>query len=861
MESILPTGGCNYHDLSQPITNHCGCQRFWLRKRARKGRRRNREPPRVNRISEERQLLIGDGTAGLTSAIFRQECQEDEEEEDEGEDAGDCHCGHHACFHSVGNPLRTVLAQNASRRYSLQISDTETPVRLDRSGANVAASGISVASGTTTERDPCSSEQSPSVLTVRRIKPHYQPSQLGSEHGSKPDSQNTNYPIADVIPMVLDLRTQLEATAASVKNIQSTAASATAPTATAIPPSAIADMKQGLADLRRDVVANFAALRANGEQFKLHSERLETVETFGSVLEEMKEKIELIEDRSIESENKVLSFEDRLGDRLAPMEAFLESRSEKRKHSRQGDGSIRRKRRRQEREGLGDSSSQQEVNMTTTASFTATMSTSTSFSGTSSSNTGENKEATTARVLGVLEGYESRFLELEDVAPPTMSRPWVIEVVLLPPAPLKGIWVDPCAQSETGTQYESSNPQSTNTTSGLTYSRRALGEPETPGMVPKSFGIRSRVYRRLYSRGFVRALGITAGTARDVALQIEANFSELLDWCRSFEVDSQASSFSPQASTTTTPTKPMMSTSTWQPLRKVHKQTALEYLRPGEMMDGIWTVEFLRGTCLMKGRRKVLYITPLPSSGSSTITWSDIKSLPKFTGTPTENEPSHDIPKPEGSEDECWSYKPFLDEPVISFTTAINSPGSSFGPFQLEEEAPDPAGIPSPQLSVPFPSRRRSRKSPMASSSTSGRRKVGRKFSRGASPANTGSVTPVSCIAGTGRSSSYPPDGCAGVGCLIRRASSGSRGGGAREDEWGLSPATLGWFTQHPLEESCGSSNRDSQHTTLGGDEGAEGTEEGDADADADGDGGGDGDEDGDVDGGYESADRESNDS
>ncbi|CUS10993.1 unnamed protein product [Tuber aestivum] len=853
MDSILPTGGCNYHDLSQPLANNCGCQRFWLRKKAPKGRGKNRAPPRVNRVSEERQLLVGSGTAGLTSATFRQEHQEERGEDDDGEDMGNCHCGHHACFHSIDHPPRNALAQNTSRRYSLQISDTETSIRLDRSGANLAASGISMASGTTTERDPCSSEQSPSVLAARRIKPHYQPSQLGSEHGSKPSTQNTNVPIADAIPMVLALETRLEeAIAASVKNPESMAASAAASTATALLPCEIAEIKRGLADLRGDFVASLAVLHTDRDQLKLHNERLETVETFGSVLEDMREKIELIEDRSIECENKVLSFEDRLGDRLAPVEAFLESRSEKRKHSRQGDGGIRRKRRRRGREGLGDSSSQQEVNMANTTSFTATMSTSTSFSGTSSSNTGENKEATTARVLGVLEGYESRFLELEDVAPPTVSRPWVIEVVLLPPAPLKGIWVDPCAQSETGTQYESSNPQSTNTTSGITYSRQALGEPETPGMVPKSFGIRSSVYRRLYSRGFVRTLGITAGTARDVASQVEANFSQLLDWCRSFEADSQASSCSPQASTTTTPTKPIMSSSAWQPLRKVHKQTALEYLRPGEMMDGIWTVEFLRGTCLMKGRRKVLYITP--SSGSSTITWSDIKSLPKFTETAIEREASHDIPKLEESDDDFWSHKHFLDQPAISFTTAINSPGSSFGPFQLEEEVPDVVGASSPQLSVPFPFRRRSRKGSMSSSNTGRRRKIGRKFSRGASPANTGSVTLVSCVAGTGRSSSYPPDGCAGIGGLIRRTSSGSRGGGSREDEWELSPATLCWFTQHPPAESSDSSARDSQHTTLGGDEEAEDTE-GEVGAD------GIGDEACDADGGYESADRESNDS
>jgi len=82
-------------------------------------------------------------------------------------------------------------------------------------------------------------------------------------------------------------------------------------------------------------------------------------------------------------------------------------------------------------------------------------------------------------------------------------------------------------------------------------------------MVPKSFGISSRVYRRLHSLEFVRTLGVTAGAARDVAFQIEANFSELLDWCRSFDPDSQTSSS--QQAPTTTPTKPIISSSAWHP--------------------------------------------------------------------------------------------------------------------------------------------------------------------------------------------------------------------------------------------------------------------------------------------------------
>ena len=54
-------------------------------------------------------------------------------------------------------------------------------------------------------------------------------------------------------------------------------------------------------------MASFALLRTDGNQLKSRNERLETGETFGSVLEKMKEKIEVIEGRNIECENKVLS--------------------------------------------------------------------------------------------------------------------------------------------------------------------------------------------------------------------------------------------------------------------------------------------------------------------------------------------------------------------------------------------------------------------------------------------------------------------------------------------------------------------------------------------------------------------------
>ena len=188
-----------------------------------------------------------------------------------------------------------------------------------------------------------------------------------------------------------------------------------------------------------------------------------------------------------------------------------------------------------------------------------------------------------------------------------------------------------------------------------------------------------------------------------------------------------------------------------------------------------------------------MYITPLASGGSSTITWSDIKSLPKFTETHIEKDVSRDIPKPEGSDDECC--RRFLDEPGISFTTTINSPSSSFGPFQLEEEAPAPPVSPAHNLLYPSHSAEGAEKARRHWAAPAGDERLDGKSSKAQALLMQAAPPSQVYIASTDRSNSYPPDGCASVDGLIRRASSGSRGGGARDNKWELSSATLDWFT------------------------------------------------------------------
>lgn len=331
---------------------------------------------------------------------------------------------------------------------------------------------------------------------------------------------------------------------------------------------------------------------------RVHHERLETVETFGSAIEDMRDKVDLAEDRANEVEEKVASFENRLDDRAA---AMFEG-GEKRKPDE--DASRARKR---QKGAAADKT-------TMTPSFNTTTSTSTSFSG--------RDEVTTSRLLSFIDSHEQRIADLESTAPPSVCRPWVLEAVLLPPAPLRGIWADPtCAGG-----YESSGPQSVSTVSGTPPRRESTTSSSSSSssshLHPRSFGINSRLYRRLHTRGFIKPLHITGPSAHDVSSAITSAFGSLLDWCRSFHP-----------------------TSTWQPLRKVHKKTTLEFLAPAEAAGVLWSVDFLRSSCIMRGRRQVLYLAILPQPPHASVSWASVRAL-----APTSSEDAA-----------CWEWKDTLD--------------------------------------------------------------------------------------------------------------------------------------------------------------------------------------------------------
>ncbi|KAF3919972.1 hypothetical protein AA313_de0208769 [Arthrobotrys entomopaga] len=191
--------------------------------------------------------------------------------------------------------------------------------------------------------------------------------------------------------------------------------------------------------------------------------------------------------------------------------------------------------------------------LTTTTSFTRTHSTSTSFTSASSCSTSTRLNQTVlikslSNQIGIL---QQRLQLVEAVAPPSLERPWMVQVIVL--------------------------PQSTWTTWRCTKDGEVVEQQRAPRALQNS----GRAWKRLHSRGLIKCIEITGGEARDVERAIRKAFGAVLGAL--FEAnDSSAKEDGPFD---------------WSPLRKAPEQITLRALTQEEMSKQFWKVDFLRGTC------------------------------------------------------------------------------------------------------------------------------------------------------------------------------------------------------------------------------------------------------------------------
>ncbi|KAI5858494.1 hypothetical protein BZA05DRAFT_5407 [Tricharina praecox] len=713
----LPTGGCNYNFPNLGGTSVCGCQKFMLKKRSQK---------RVNRWS-------GGGGRGPTgSGTGRSGTSEDSEDD---EDA--CRCGHDSCYHS-GHPAvpthapAPALAPTATDNYlSPQLRE---PLELQRAigyggslgsarerslgahrvgeglmvradgSANVNMTALSAVSGTTTERDSSTSGTPMGLLKIPWTTKYAAPSTRVRDEASKQLTDQLHNVVSHGMAERLCMN----------------------PKALDRPPSSSSSVKERLKNLV-DCTAAIETDQINMRQ------RVEMMEVMPATLEDLAEKVDLIDDQVNEKlDNTEVRLMNEIDDRLGPIESFLRAQQaygEKRKRRHQAkanleicdnSGSIhsggasggKRRKRPEERDASEVLNSQQHGITTTSFTTTSFTTTTSSFGSPGPSRISQHADP---KVLSDIEMLKARLSDIEASAPPSVARPWIIEVVLIPPASLSGIWAEAQA-SVPNTQYTGSE----NASASAPTIGKALCSPQS-GLVPFSFSVKSKVYKRLHSRGFVKRLHITGPTAREVSLSIESNFQNALEFCASYNVSRGSSrSMSQQLrfqasdqchlSSSSQRTAARGGTrSLWEPLRKIYKQAPLEFLQPSDITTpALWTVDFLKANCIMRGTtRKTLYVLPRTSSSrpsASIITWEAIKQLDRYYDSDeTECEQAT-----MDAEESFWRFDAKLDskrspdpdpdlDPDMDLHHTANSffsePFASFGPFAPESVGPAPARI------------------------------------------------------------------------------------------------------------------------------------------------------------------------
>ncbi|KAI9812595.1 MAG: hypothetical protein M1827_004584 [Pycnora praestabilis] len=322
-----------------------------------------------------------------------------------------------------------------------------------------------------------------------------------------------------------------------------------------------------------------------------------------------------------------------------------------------------------------------------------------SFHSTSSSAliaTAINKVETVQQV----EALKARIEELERLAPPSLSRPLLLEVVVLPwGQQLKGIWFNfdnfpnssnrGCnsnmeewtqAQSHASSRQESVQNSDSRGAGWDGESIRRWADRADDWMSPKACAPSSKVYKRLQSRGFVRNVSITGPASGDVQVALQTAFGDLMAYHDSSLVDREGIEYSREEVGHGGYLLQGLQ-APFVPLRKIHKDSRLRFLSKPELFTpALWTMEFLNSSVIMRaaGGQKRLFVTHrdayVQTTSDSSIhwTWQQIRELPRIYPDNTKSQHSNSEVREADAKEAEWEWDARLDPP-LSATSSFSS--------------------------------------------------------------------------------------------------------------------------------------------------------------------------------------------
>lgn len=682
----LPNGSCNFRDLSLGArAPPCGCQRFWLN---------------VGHFG----ALDGPG----------------------GSERAWCFCGHHACFHNalsqqtqpqrvqesiqasngmsgVGH-LRTDNDEAPEGYVSVQQNRPTSPKRLTGLGIQPESRSLSQATYTrmwdalnsyarqqadsdvseTTSKLPSTAAPSlveeTTISPERRVQAEQRPCRpmgppVNIPQGSIPRTNPEEYSATEVATPSIAGTPDFRALASSSNQTRNSPGHLQPGNLQPRPaPAPIPDEPSARApaiEQEQPTPSASATLSAQEVQTILRSygQRLDILESvsFSHIpVEELQERFDLVDGRLLDLEQ-------------------WRNEHEKLHTSPEPDGATSSKRRRLLPTGTNSFSSDISFDSNAAAQTEAMV------LATLASNSVTNPR---------IEALEDRIADLEDSALPSYTRPWQVQVVLLPwGRELRGIWFSSTQATQHSIRSTTQIPeewtgassapklsfQSSTSAAWTTESIQAWANEAHDWLSPKACGPTGRVFNRLASRGLVRDVTLTASDARHILDKIADAFGIAV------EMDSGSES---------------EETNRYQalrerfiPLRKVRKSARLRFLNPAEMVtSATWTASFLDSSVFMKvtdGQRRLYITTPeaYTQPAAEGLSWKKIQDLPSFTP----NDDTEDGKGKEPPSDACWSYTGRLDEP-ISAPSSFDSRWSAKSPDNRNTERPVEA--PSPNSSI-----------------------------------------------------------------------------------------------------------------------------------------------------------------
>ncbi|PNS20697.1 hypothetical protein CAC42_2942 [Sphaceloma murrayae] len=279
--------------------------------------------------------------------------------------------------------------------------------------------------------------------------------------------------------------------------------------------------------------------------------------------------------------------------------------------------------------------------------------------------------------------YNGRFQSLQhrvealESALPSPSKPWRIEVVLLPwGRHLPGIWYPAVSKSDTNgaqhpreareewtgahsTAHDIFGENASNPSGWSTDSIQAWADSAQEWLSPKACGPNGIIYQRLWSRGLVQNIDVDCADALSFMQQCKTAFTNVLQ---------QVNATTPASLTRLgydALREPLV------PLRKVKKVSRLRFLAPSEMVSSaLWTPAFLEAGVFMiaKGHQRRLYMT-FPEAYIQQIgdgwTWDTIKALRPIRQSSPRTGPGFDGLNQKMDSEACWAHHATFDAPAF----------------------------------------------------------------------------------------------------------------------------------------------------------------------------------------------------